>query len=109
MVTKNASVDYVMEALGDQTRRDILAILKANPAAVGDIAAHFSISRPAISKHLRILEQAGLVEHQAHGTRNIFRLRAIGFEAAQAYVASFWDDALASFQRLAEAEQPAES
>jgi DNA-binding transcriptional ArsR family regulator len=104
MITNDRQTERVMEALGDQTRRDILAILKVGPAAVGDIAAQFPISRPAISKHLRILEQAGLVEHHAQGTRNIFRLQAIGFEAAQAYVASFWEEALASFQRLAEAE-----
>ncbi len=97
-----------MDALGHQTRRAILALLRDTALPVGDIAARFPISRPAISKHLRILTQAGLVEFSASGTRNIFRLRAEGFLAARAYLESFWDEALASFQRIADAQEEAE-
>jgi DNA-binding transcriptional ArsR family regulator len=102
MVTKEVPVDRVMDALGHQTRRDILALLKDAAMPVGDIAARLPISRPAVSKHLRVLERAGLVEYTSSGTRNIFRLRALGFGAARAYVESFWDEALANFQRVAE-------
>jgi DNA-binding transcriptional ArsR family regulator len=102
MVTNELLSDRVMDALGHQTRRDILILLKAGALPVGDIAANFPVSRPAISKHLRILEQAGLVEHMPRGTRNIFRIRAVGFDVARAYVSSFWDEALANFQRIAE-------
>jgi DNA-binding transcriptional ArsR family regulator len=91
-----------MDALGHQTRRAILALLKESALPVGDIAAQLPISRPAVSKHLRILEHAGLVEYTSSGTRNIFRLRAAGFGAARAYLESFWDQALANFQRAAE-------
>lgn len=91
-----------MDALGHQTRRDILALLRAAPRPVGDIAGQLPISRPAVSKHLRILERAGLVEHIPSGTRNIFRLRSAGFESARAYLDSFWDQALANFQHIAE-------
>jgi DNA-binding transcriptional ArsR family regulator len=91
-----------MDALGDQTRRDILELLKESSMPVGDIASRLPISRPAVSKHLRILENAGLVEHTSSGTRNIFRLRSNGFRAAHAYVESFWDEALANFRRVAE-------
>ncbi|HEX9989514.1 MAG TPA: ArsR family transcriptional regulator [Chloroflexia bacterium] len=66
------------------------------------------ISRPAVSKHLRILESAGLVEYTSRGTRNIFRLRSSGFGAARAYVEGFWDDALANFQRVAEGQAESE-
>lgn len=102
MVTEAQPVDLVMDALGHQTRRDILALLRESALPVGDIAGRLPISRPAVSKHLRMLEQAGLVEHTSSGTRNIFRLRAAGFGAARAYLEGFWDEALASFQRAAE-------
>ncbi len=91
-----------MDALGHQTRRDILALLKETAMPVGDIAVRLPISRPAVSKHLRILEDAGLVEYTSSGTRNIFRLKPTGFETARVYVESFWDEALANFQAITE-------
>ena len=91
-----------MDALGLQTRRDILALLRAEALSVGDIASRLPISRPAVSKHLRVLERAGLVQHTAHGTQNIFRLRPSGFSTARMYLESFWDEALKSFQQAAE-------
>ena len=94
--------EQVMNALGDKQRRAILALLRVQPLAVGDIAAHLPISRPAVSKHLRILEEAGLVTYSRRGTRNIFRINLHGFDAARAYIESFWDEALANFQRAAE-------
>ena len=108
MVTKEQPADQVMDALGHQTRRDILALLRESAMPVGDIAARLPISRPAVSKHLRILESAGLVEHRSSGTRNIFRLRSAGFDAARAYVEGFWDEALANFQRVAEGQEGVE-
>lgn len=108
MVTKEAGASPVLDALGRQTRREILALLKAGPLPVGDIAKHLPISRPAVSKHLRILEQAELVEHVSQGTQNIFRLRLSGFSAARTYLESFWDEALAGFQQLAERAEGAE-
>jgi DNA-binding transcriptional ArsR family regulator len=102
MVTNEPQIKAVMDALGHQTRRDILALLRAEPRAVGDIADRLPISRPAVSKHLRVLERAGLVQHLARGTQNIFRLRRSGFSAASMYLESFWDEALASFQQAAE-------
>lgn len=102
MVTNDQNADFVLDALGNQTRRDILTLLKEEPLPVGDIAARLPISRPAVSKHLRVLENAGLVEYTTSGTRNIFRLRASGFQAARAYVEGFWDEALANFLHVAE-------
>ncbi len=102
MVTEERQAHRVMDALGHQTRRDILALLQESAMPVGDIARRLPISRPAVSKHLRILETAGLVEYRSSGTRNIFRLRAHGFDAARAYVETFWDEALTNFRRIAE-------
>jgi DNA-binding transcriptional ArsR family regulator len=104
MVTNRQDSDHVFDALGHQTRRDILALLKEAPMPVGDIADRLPISRPAVSKHLRILERAGLVEYTSSGTRNIFRLSSTGFNAARAYVESFWDEALAGYRRAVEDE-----
>jgi predicted transcriptional regulator len=108
MVTDEQQIERVMDALGHRTRRDILALLKDSALPVGDIAGRLPISRPAVSKHLRMLENAGLVEHTSSGTRNIFRLRAAGFGAARTYLESFWDQALANFQRVAESQEKAE-
>jgi DNA-binding transcriptional ArsR family regulator len=104
MVTESQSTQHIMDALGHQTRREILALLKEGAMPVGDIASRLPISRPAVSKHLRILEKAGLVEYTSSGTRNIFRLRAQGFNEARAYVESFWADALTNFQRVVETQ-----
>lgn len=108
MVTKELQAELVLDALGHPTRRAILAFLKDESLPVGDIAARLPISRPAVSKHLRVLHQAGLVEYSPHGTRNIFRLHAAGFAAARAYLELFWDEALANFQRTAEARAEVE-
>jgi DNA-binding transcriptional ArsR family regulator len=95
------SADQVLDALGNQTRRDILTLLRSGPLTVGAIAEHLPISRPAVSKHLRILQEADLVAYNESGTRNIFYLRPVGFRAARAYLDLFWDEALANFQRIA--------
>ena len=104
MVTEQLFGDRVMDALGHRTRRDILALLREAPMPVGDIAERLPVSRPAVSKHLRILESAGLVEYTSSGTRHIFRLSQGGFQAARAYLEGFWDEALANFRRVAEDE-----
>ena len=101
-VGKNEPAGRVLDALGHQTRRDILALLREGPLPVGFIAARLPVSRPAVSKHLRILEKAGLVAFTAQGTRNIFYLKPAGFGAARVYLAQFWDEALANFKRVAE-------
>ncbi|HEX8681782.1 MAG TPA: metalloregulator ArsR/SmtB family transcription factor [Ardenticatenaceae bacterium] len=108
MVTEEERARRVMDALGHQTRREILALLKEAAMPVGEIADRLPISRPAVSKHLRILENAGLVEYTSSGTRNIFRLRTNGFNDARAFVESFWDEALANFQRLVDEQERSE-
>ncbi|HEX5188181.1 MAG TPA: metalloregulator ArsR/SmtB family transcription factor [Streptosporangiaceae bacterium] len=90
------------EALGDQNRREILRLLAAGDKPVVEIAAALPISRPAVSRHLRLLKDAGMVAEQAHGTRRVYHLREEGLHAIQAYLEGIWGDAAARFRLLAE-------
>ena len=90
------------EALGDANRREILRLLSAGHKPVGEIAAALPISRPAVSRHLRLLKDAGLVAEQADGTRRIYHLRAQGMHAVQAYLERVWGEAAVRFRLLAE-------
>jgi DNA-binding transcriptional ArsR family regulator len=97
-----SAAEKTFEALGNPVRRQILRLLSAAPRAVGEIASNLPVSRPAVSKHLRILESARLVAHQKKGNRNIFRLDGEGLLSAQEYLNGFWDGALARFKMVAE-------
>ena len=90
------------EALGDPNRREILRLLGAEGLAVGEIAEVMPISRPAVSRHLRLLKDAGLVAERAEGTRRIYQLQAEGLEAVQAYVQGVWGEAANRFRLVAE-------
>ena len=90
------------EALGDPNRREILRLLGAEGLAVGEIAEAMPISRPAVSRHLRLLKDAGLVAERAEGTRRIYQLQAQGLEAVQAYVQGVWGEAANRFRLVAE-------
>jgi DNA-binding transcriptional ArsR family regulator len=90
------------EALGDPNRREILRLLAAGDKPVVEIAAALPISRPAVSRHLRLLKEAGMVAEQPRGTRRIYHLREEGMQAIQAYLQNVWGDAAARFRLLAE-------
>jgi DNA-binding transcriptional ArsR family regulator len=90
------------EALGDPNRREILRLLGAEDLAVGAIAEALPISRPAVSRHLRLLRDAGFVAERAEGTRRIYQLQAEGLEAVQAYVQGVWGEAANRFRLVAE-------
>jgi DNA-binding transcriptional ArsR family regulator len=96
------------EALGDPHRRAILALLAGGERSVGGLARELPISRPAVSRHLRLLREAGLVEEEPRGTQRIYRLHEAGLEAVRAYLEEVWGDAAARFRLLAEnaARQP---
>lgn len=98
--------EAVFDALGNPVRRDIMRLLAPGPRPVGEIAAELPVSRPAVSKHLRILEDAQLVAHEKQGNRNVFRLHEVGFEAARQWLDAFWDEALARFVLVAENTLP---
>jgi DNA-binding transcriptional ArsR family regulator len=92
---------HVLDALGNPVRRAILQELRAGPRAVGDIASGLPISRPAVSRHLRVLEDAGLVQAREEGARNIYSIRMQGFASVREFVDDFWDTALARLEELA--------
>lgn len=89
-------------ALGDPNRREILRLLSRGDKPVQEIAEAMPISRPAVSRHLRLLKQAGLVAEQARGTRRIYHLQEQGLLAIQHYLEGIWGDAAARFRLLAE-------
>jgi DNA-binding transcriptional ArsR family regulator len=91
-----------MDALGDPTRRAIFELLSAGPRAVGEIAEQLPVSRPAVSQHLRVLKEAGLVAERRNGTRRIYRLDPDGVAKVRDYFDRFWDAALAEFKAAAE-------
>ena len=88
-----------LDALGDPSRRQILELLAERPRAVGEIAAAMPIGRPAVSKHLKVLEGAGLVDHESRGTRNLYALAPEGLVDLQQWLVTTWDSALSSFAR----------
>ncbi len=90
------------EALGDATRREILRLLSDSDKAVNEIAAALPISRPAVSRHLRLLKDAGMVAEHAQGTRRIYHLEEEGLRAVQAYLEGVWGEAVQRFRLLAE-------
>lgn len=92
---------HALDALGSPVRRAILQELRIAPLSVGEIAARFPVSRPAVSRHLRMLEQAGLVEARAAGARNVYDVRLQGFAAVRDFLDQFWDTALARLEALA--------
>lgn len=92
-------------ALGDPTRRAIFESLASRPKAVGELAAELPVSRPAVSQHLRVLKDAGLVTDRADGTRRIYQIRQQGVQAIHGYLDQMWGQAMAAFQ--AEAERAA--
>jgi DNA-binding transcriptional ArsR family regulator len=88
----------VLNALSDPTRRALYDMLRERPRSVGELADRLPVSQPAVSQHLRILREAGLVEWQAVGTRRIYQPSVEGIRALRAYVESLWDDVLGAFK-----------
>jgi DNA-binding transcriptional ArsR family regulator len=91
-----------LDALGDATRRAILARLLNGPLPVGELARDFPVSRPAISQHLRLLKQANLVIDRPRGTRRVYQLHREGFNSLREYFDQFWGIALDSFKNKVE-------
>jgi len=95
-------VDEVWGALGDRTRRAIVLRLADGPKAVVELAAELPVSRPAVSQHLKVLKDAGLVAERAVGTRRIYRLNEAAVAALRDQLDTFWTRALSGFQDLVE-------
>src|SRR5580693_9117755 len=93
----NQAADLVFDALGEPVRRRILELLHDGPTPVGRLAERLPVGRPAVSKHLRVLSNAGLIEHRTVGTRNLYALAPEGMVAAQQWFVDTWDGVLAAF------------
>ena len=91
-----------LTALGDPTRRTIFERLADHPQAVGELAGELPVSRPAVSQHLKVLKDAGLVIDRRAGTRRIYQLDPAGVGALRAELDRFWNQALAAFKAAAE-------
>ena len=90
------------DALGDPNRRAIVELLRAGDRSVSELAEKLPISRPAVSRHLRLLKQAGLVADRAEGTRRLYRLDDEGIAAVREYLEQVWGEAAARFRLVAE-------
>ncbi len=104
-----AAADSVFDALGEPVRRRILELLRDGPTPVGQLAERLPVGRPAVSKHLRLLADAGLIEHRSVGTRNLYSLAPDGMAAAQQWLVGTWDRVLAAYATAARATAGAET
>ncbi len=91
------AVDRVFDALGEPVRRRILELLHEGPTPVGLLAERLPVGRPAVSKHLRVLSNAGLIDHRTVGTRNLYLLAPGGMAIAQEWLTRTWDSVLAAY------------
>ena len=98
--------DASLGLLGDPTRRAIFELLARNPCSVRELAEQLPISRPAVSQHLRVLKDGGLVTSRAEGTRRVYQLNPAGVSALRTYLDRIWDDALTAFQKAAQSAPP---
>jgi DNA-binding transcriptional ArsR family regulator len=93
-----------LTALGDPTRREIFERLAGGPLAVGELAQHLPVSRPAVSQHLKVLKEAGLVVDRPDGTRRLYQLDPAGIEAVRGYFDTLWQHALTAYKAAVEKE-----
>jgi DNA-binding transcriptional ArsR family regulator len=94
--------EHTIEALADPTRRRIVEQLARGPSSVGELAQALPVSRPAVSQHMRVLLEAGLVSYRSQGTRNVYRLEPAGFDTLRIWLDGFWRDVLDAFETYAD-------
>jgi len=98
-------IDTRLSALGDATRRAIFELLAKGPSPVGELARELPVTRPAVSQHLRVLKEAGLVIDRQEGTRRLYQLNPEGVGALRAYFDQIWNRALIAFKQAVESGQ----
>jgi DNA-binding transcriptional ArsR family regulator len=98
-------IDVTLRALADPRRREILALVQDRELAAGEIAGRFDVTRPAISQHLAVLREAGLITERRAGTRRLYRARPRGATELRAWLEAFWDDGLTRLRQAAEQEE----
>jgi DNA-binding transcriptional ArsR family regulator len=101
-------MEAVLRAIADPRRREIIRLVRFDERSAGDIASHFDVSRPAISQHLTILREAGLVTERRDGNRRLYRARPEALADVRAYIEEFWTDHLGRLMASAEAEEVAQ-
>lgn len=107
MTKKTAAAAAALEALADPTRRQLFERLRGGPRAVGALARGLPVSRPAVSQHLAVLKNAGLVRDTAYGTRRVYEIDPEGLAAIRAWLDGLWNDALGRFgASLTEEDDP---
>jgi DNA-binding transcriptional ArsR family regulator len=103
-----ARVERALNAFGDPTRRRVFERLRHRTRSVREIADGMNVSRPAVSQHLKVLQDAGLVVVRAEGTRRLYSVEPRGIEALRGWLDGFWDEALSAFKEAAEREAASE-
>jgi DNA-binding transcriptional ArsR family regulator len=98
-------VEAALKALAAQRRREILSLVRRDELCAGDIAGHFDVTWPAVSQHLAVLKEAGLVDERRNGTQRLYRARPEGLVDVKAFVEDFWDPRLEALKREAEREE----
>jgi DNA-binding transcriptional ArsR family regulator len=104
-VLTNQAAGRVLDALGDPTRRAVLELVRDRERSVGEIARHLPVSRPAVSQHLRVLKEAGLVHDRQDGNRRLYAVDHRGLGELRSYLERYWDSALAAFKDAAERKE----
>ncbi len=97
-------MEAALQAIAEPNRREILRLIWSRELPAGEIATHFPVTRPAISQHLRVLKDAGLISERREGTRRLYRARPEGLAEVRAFFESMWDDSLDRLKAAAEAE-----
>lgn len=95
-------MDAALKAIAEPRRRQILSLVRDEELSAGDIAAHFDVTRPAVSQHLTVLKEAGLVSERRDGTRRLYRARPQALAELKQFLEEFWDERLAALKRTAE-------
>src|SRR5918997_5343879 len=97
--------DQAITALGDATRRRVFELLREGPRPVGELAAGLPVSRPAVSQHLRVLKEAGLVSERREGTRRLYSVNGDGLADLREYIDGLWQEALDAFKAAADRDE----
>jgi len=98
-------VEAALKAIAAPRRRQILALVRDGELSAGEIAAQFDVTRPAVSQHLNVLKEAGLVSERRNGTKRLYRARPEGLAPLKEFLDAFWDERLAALKREAEREE----
>src|SRR6187455_1455625 len=101
-------MEAALKAIAEPRRRQILRLVRDGELSAGEIASHFDVSRPAVSQHLTVLREAGLVDERRNGTRRLYRVRPEGLADIRAFLEDFWDERLEVLRREAEREERAQ-